>query len=106
MIKNVDYSLKDIKNIMRCILVGVSEAHKRGIFHRDLKPGNIIVEKKSSQARIIDWGLAEFYAKNKDFNIRVATRPFKPPEFLVEHKQYNHAVDVWGAGCVFGCLAN
>ena len=41
-------------------LAGVAHAHRRGILHRDLKPGNILAHRAddSWRVRVIDWGLA------------------------------------------------
>ena len=36
------------------------------------------------QLRLIDWGLAEFYHPNTEYNVRVASRYFKGPELLVD----------------------
>jgi casein kinase II subunit alpha len=37
-----------------------------------------------AQLRLIDWGLAEFYHPNTEYNVRVASRYFKGPELLVD----------------------
>jgi serine/threonine protein kinase len=39
------------------IAEAVEHAHKQGVFHRDLKPGNILVD-DTGQPRILDFGLA------------------------------------------------
>lgn len=44
---------------------------------------NIIL---SLKLRLIDWGLAEFYHPNQEYNVRVASRYFKGPELLVDYQ--------------------
>ena len=42
--------------------------------------------------RLIDWGLAEFYHDGQEYNVRVASRYFKGPELLVNHRLYGYQV--------------
>jgi serine/threonine-protein kinase len=47
--------------MMKQILAGLGHAHELGIFHRDIKPGNVMVAQRSGlgeQVRILDFGLA------------------------------------------------
>lgn len=39
--------------------------------HRDIKPGNIIVNQDTHKIKLIDWGLAEFYLPKTSYNVRV-----------------------------------
>ena len=32
---------------------------------------------------LVDWGLAEFYFFDKNYNRKISTRPYKPPEILL-----------------------
>lgn len=50
---------KHFKCFMKQILEGIKAMHSVGVFHRDLKPGNILVS-KDCQLRITDFGLARF----------------------------------------------
>ncbi len=45
----------------------LEEAHERGVVHRDLKPGNIVVTPKG-QAKVLDFGLARLLRPPTDVN--------------------------------------
>merc|ERR1712224_391390 len=70
--------------------------------HRDVKPHNGMIDPRKRQLRLIDWGLAEFYHHSQDYNVRVASRYFKGPELLVNHRLYGYSLDMWSLGCMFG----
>lgn len=74
--------------------------HSQGIMHRDVKPHNIVIDHKNRMLRVIDWGLAEFYFPDREYNVRVASRYFKGPELLVDHRDYDYSLDLWSFGCV------
>mmetsp|Transcript_15945 Transcript_15945/g.15673 ORF Transcript_15945/g.15673 Transcript_15945/m.15673 type:complete len:121 (-) Transcript_15945:197-559(-) len=69
--------------------------------HRDIKPHNIMIDHEKRKVRIIDWGLAEFYERGQEYNVRVASRYFKGPELLVGYQMYDYALDMWSLGCMF-----
>lgn len=54
--------------------------------------------------KLIDWGLSEYYLPNFEYNVRVASRPYKGPELLVDYKKYDYSLDIWSAGCTFGSM--
>jgi len=69
---------------------GVHALHERGVIHRDLKPGNILVSEidGKSRARVIDLGLARRVSADEAESCRtltgavVGTLPYIPPEAL------------------------
>ena len=69
--------------------------------HRDVKPHNVMIDHGQRKLRLIDWGLAEFYHPNKEYNVRVASRYFKGPELLVDLQDYDYSLDMWSLGCMF-----
>ena len=81
-----------MKFLIKSVLEALDYAHSIGIFHRDIKPQNILTDSEFSciihfklDCKLIDWGLAEFYHPNKDYNTRVASRFFKSPEILLDN---------------------
>lgn len=39
--------------------------------------GNVLIDHKKRELRLIDWGLADFYHPGKEYPVRVATRFYK-----------------------------
>jgi serine/threonine protein kinase len=51
-------SIRQIMGLFEKVCSGVAYAHQRGVMHRDLKPGNIMVDAKG-EPHILDFGLAK-----------------------------------------------
>lgn len=94
----------DIRFYMFQLLKALDYAHSMGIMHRDVKPHNIMINHSKRQLRLIDWGLAEFYHPNTDYNVRVASRYFKGPELLVDYRYYDYSLDLWSFGATLASI--
>lgn len=93
---------KDLQTYMRQLLEGLKYANSLGVFHRDIKPQNIVIDKDKELLKIIDWGLAEYYSEDEaDFSPRVASKYYKAPELLLGIRNYDFSVDSWSVGCLF-----
>ncbi|THU53792.1 hypothetical protein C4D60_Mb10t18170 [Musa balbisiana] len=91
----------DIRYYIYELLKALDYCHSQGIMHRDVKPHNVMIDHELRKLRLIDWGLAEFYHPNKEYNVRVASRYFKGPELLVDLQDYDYSLDMWSLGCMF-----
>jgi len=91
----------DVRYYIYQLLKALKYCHSKGIMHRDVKPHNVMIDHEKRQLRLIDWGLAEFYHKNQEYNVRVASRYFKGPELLVDMRLYDYSLDMWSLGCMF-----
>lgn len=93
----------DIRYYLYELLKALEYCHSHGIMHRDVKPQNVMIDHDrgdKGSLRLIDWGLAEFYHPNQEYNVRVASRYFKGPELLVDYQYYDYSLDLWSLGCM------
>ncbi|SCV99937.1 LAFE_0B05820g1_1 [Lachancea fermentati] len=94
----------DIRYYMLELLKALDYCHSMGIMHRDVKPHNVMIDHKQKKLRLIDWGLAEFYHPNMEYNVRVASRFFKGPELLVDYRMYDYSLDMWSYGTMLASM--
>jgi casein kinase II subunit alpha len=94
----------DIRFYIYEVLKALDFCHSQGIMHRDVKPHNIMIDHEKRYLRLIDWGLAEFYHANTEYNVRVASRYFKGPELLVDDTLYDYSLDMWSLGAMLAAM--
>ena len=93
-----------IKSYMFQLLRGMDFCHARGIMHRDLKPQNLLVDRRGV-LKLADFGLARaFMIPMRSYTHEVVTLWYRAPEILLGQKTYSPAVDMWSIGCIFAEL--
>ncbi|CAF1421446.1 unnamed protein product [Rotaria sordida] len=98
-------SVDHCKVFLYQILRGLKFLHSAGVIHRDLKPGNLLVN-SDCLLKICDFGLArtEELDKTKCMTQEVVTQYYRAPELLLGAHHYSYAIDVWSVGCIFAEL--
>jgi serine/threonine protein kinase len=98
--------LPAILRIVAEVASGLGEIHRRNLVHRDVKPGNILLD-RSGSAALTDFGLARGTADTILTAVGriVGTVDYMAPE-LIRGETARPASDVYALGCVvFECLA-
>jgi Tol biopolymer transport system component/tRNA A-37 threonylcarbamoyl transferase component Bud32 len=92
--------IADAIDIAIQIAEGLQEAHEKGIIHRDIKSGNIIVTSKG-QVKIMDFGLAktEHSTRLTSTGVTLGTVAYMSPEQACGDK-VDHRTDIWSTGAV------
>nr|KJB28229.1 hypothetical protein B456_005G035600 [Gossypium raimondii] len=90
------------------LLRGLKYIHTANVFHRDLKPKNILAN-ADCKLKICDFGLARVAFNDTPTAIfwtdYVATRWYRAPELCGSFfSKYTPAIDIWSIGCIFAEL--
>jgi len=90
-----------VKSYIKQLLEGLLYCHRRRILHRDLKPQNLLIDRKGF-LKLADFGLARAVCiPVRPYTHEVITLWYRAPEILLGSQAYSMPVDIWSAGCIF-----
>jgi serine/threonine protein kinase/tetratricopeptide (TPR) repeat protein len=86
--------------IARQVCDGLAEAHRVGVVHRDLKPGNIMIDREGN-AKIMDFGIARSVSVKgiTGAGVMIGTPEYMSPE-QVEGKEVDQRSDIYSLGII------
>ncbi|MES1921317.1 hypothetical protein MHBO_002859 [Bonamia ostreae] len=97
-----------VQYILYQILLATKGLHSAQIYHRDLKPQNILINENCT-VKLCDFGLSRGAPTSKNSETRrltshVVTRWYRAPEVIFLTSEYTSSIDIWSIGCIFAEL--
>jgi serine/threonine protein kinase len=97
-------SPREISNILRKILSAVAFVHDQDMLHRDISPDNILIDRKTGNPVLIDFGAAreEVSRVNRVLSeLRVVKDGYSPQEFYVNGSSQGPSSDLYALAATF-----
>lgn len=97
----------EVLRIGREIADGLAAAHARDLIHRDIKPGNIWLEKPAGRVKLVDFGLARALRQETQITREgaiVGTPAFMAPE-QSQGGEVDGRADLFSLGCILYLMA-
>lgn len=89
-------------HVFRCAGLALDYAHAHGVIHRDVSPGNILIEHGTKRVLLTDFGIARESGKAglTTINKLMGTPGYLSPEHASSATAVTHLSDIYGLGVV------
>lgn len=88
-----------VKHYMYELLKSIDHMHRNGIFHRDVKPENVLI--MDDVIKLADLGSCRGIYSRQPYTEYISTRWYRAPECLLTDGYYSFKMDIFAAGCVW-----
>ncbi len=98
------YNWTELRAVLLALLDGLAHAHARGVVHRDLKPGNVLLCSRTDVRpglKLCDFGIAFAMEEVKDDGLVAGTLHYMAPEQLeARQREQGPWTDLYALGCL------
>ncbi|CAE8629642.1 unnamed protein product [Polarella glacialis] len=94
------------RSVLAAVGGALAYVHSAGVLHRDVKPANVLISRRSRRIKLADFGIAKLVEANTlKAQTLVGTPHYFSPE-LVSGEEYGPASDCWALGaCLYEVVA-
>lgn len=95
------YDISTALKLSAELLMAISHIHRYNIFHRDIKPGNVLIYIKNGvpTLKLCDFGFAIHKSSTAPCTPKINTYYYRAPEVVMCVCNYKMNTDIWSAGC-------
>jgi hypothetical protein len=95
------FKVEEAARILAPVARALHAAHTRGVIHRDVKPGNIMIDEQGA-SWIVDFGIAHFVGEEKvQSGFYSGTLRYLPPESFEDDPVLDARSDIYALGLTF-----
>jgi len=93
------------RSVLAAVGGALAYVHDRGVLHRDVKPANVLLSKRSKRIKLADFGIAKLVETTLGAKSVVGTPYYFSPE-IVSGEAYGAPADAWALGaCLYEVAA-
>ncbi|CAJ1362923.1 unnamed protein product [Effrenium voratum] len=94
-----------LRRVLSAVGSALNYIHSQGVLHRDVKPPNILADRKMKKVKLADFGISKILEASGHAGTVLGTPAYMSPE-LVSGKPYGSAADAWALGaCLYELAA-
>ena len=94
---------REAVEICRQLALTLAHCHERSVIHRDLKPGNVILDSELNRPRVTDFGLARdrtLAQRMTETGDWLGTPYYMSPEQFLGESDLDHRADIYALGVI------